>query len=486
MVPRSQSATVSHRFQIEDLVTQNNLGVTFLATDTLTGTAVEVRRFFPSGPHGGGLDADEQDAFHAAAAPTIGVVHTSLRGVVAVGCDPVDGVPYVVTEHVAGYSLGEVVKSGPLPAEQATQVLVTALELSVALSELVGEEAVWVDTSPSAILLGDAESGRGITFCIDSARWVRGGDTRASLHGLVHLAEDLVGRRGRALGSKTGDELSRWLYWLRENAASTDVTAAWQLLREVAAHSNEATEHLTNLARQHAPHIRIQMVRRRSRAPKILVTIVALLLVGGGSWWWWDRYWRPQRMDEHPAFQPSGVRARVRTEPVASRSEPEPPILPGGEDPSSNVAPGASLVPSGSSGEVLQASPDAREPQTAPSTIKPDEEGLVFAPEQVNELMERRNRDVAIEGVLLSVIAARSGHSLYLEFSKTSPPFLARGILYVEGPDQMKAKEEIDAWLGKKIRMCGRVDIERFRVGDTQVARPKILMKSRDALKLAE
>ena len=110
----------------------------------------------------------------------------------------------------------------------------------------------------------------------------------------------------------------------------------------------------------------------------------------------------------------------------------------------------------------------------------------VFAPAQTAELMAARNREVIVEGVLVEVIAARSGSHLYLEFSKPGPPYLTRGILYVEHGAQMDVKSALDSWVGKRVRIVGRVDIERFRDGKQSVARPKIQLRGRDEVELME
>ncbi|MCU0753383.1 MAG: hypothetical protein MUC40_10260, partial [Akkermansiaceae bacterium] len=55
-----------NRFQIEDLILQDATGVVFRAIDTQTGLPVAVRRFFPFGAEGGGLQPDEITAYHIA------------------------------------------------------------------------------------------------------------------------------------------------------------------------------------------------------------------------------------------------------------------------------------------------------------------------------------------------------------------------------------------------------------------------------------
>jgi len=110
----------------------------------------------------------------------------------------------------------------------------------------------------------------------------------------------------------------------------------------------------------------------------------------------------------------------------------------------------------------------------------------VFAAEQTEELMATRNREVIVEGVLVEVTAVRSGRQIYLDFSKPGPPYLARGVLWVERQGQMDITTALDSWVGKRVRMVGRVEIERFRDSKTSVTRPRLMLRGRDVLELLE
>ena len=59
-------AALSHRFQIQDIVAQDQFGVVFHALDVATGKPVAVRRFFPFGVDGGGLFDEERKGYDLA------------------------------------------------------------------------------------------------------------------------------------------------------------------------------------------------------------------------------------------------------------------------------------------------------------------------------------------------------------------------------------------------------------------------------------
>ena len=110
---------MQNRFQIEDLVDQNESGVVFRAIDTETGAPVALRRFFPFGIGGGGLSEDEQQAYQIAISRLANMRHRSLRAIIAGGCDEVDGIPFIATEWIEGGPLSDTLAQGPLPAEEA-------------------------------------------------------------------------------------------------------------------------------------------------------------------------------------------------------------------------------------------------------------------------------------------------------------------------------------------------------------------------------
>ena len=74
---------MQNRFQIEDLVDQNESGVVFRAIDTETGAPVALRRFFPFGIGGGGLSEDEQQAYQIAISRLANMRHRWLRAIIA-------------------------------------------------------------------------------------------------------------------------------------------------------------------------------------------------------------------------------------------------------------------------------------------------------------------------------------------------------------------------------------------------------------------
>jgi hypothetical protein len=214
------------RFQIEDLMIQDATGVVFRAIDTHTGMSVAVRRFFPFGAAGGGLQPDEETAYKIAIARLAGLKHPALRSVICGGCDPVDGMPFIATEWIEGNPIEPIVRQEPLPAAAAAQLLMQALEVSELLSQVLAEEAVWVETDLDTIILGSEASGRGFTFWISPLKWLGGPEQARGLRSIITLAEEVLGWGGLVVGDQAGGGLGAWLRWLRDAADTASLQEA--------------------------------------------------------------------------------------------------------------------------------------------------------------------------------------------------------------------------------------------------------------------
>lgn len=500
---RQQQALLSNRFQIEDIVTQSTSGVVFHATDVETGRRVAVRRFFPSGIRGGGLPPAEQAVFRAAVERLAGLAHPALRTVVGGGCDPVDGIPFMVTEWVAGNPLSEWLKNGPLQPQEAITVLAAALDVSQLLSRILGHEAVWIETSLSSIVVGDEDSGRGITFWISTSRWLDGRGSRVNLTALVHLAEDLLGWRGRAPSGKSGHGLGHWFQWLRAHAKSTDLATARAKLEGLSQEppAPVATTVTTTVAAKPAALApapespgpvpqEIKIAMPSTHGPLILAGIAALV-VGGAAWWFVSH--RPQPSTPglattRPAVSlpqgPAGASGEAAPAPSAEEAVQAEPVI----DPEAAAIAAANARATALRDELERRGQAPRRPgpprQGRPTPRAGDQAPPVFAAEQVEGIMARRNREVIVEGMLGAVLPR--SNRIHLEFAKPGPVPTGFGILYLDTARQPEIKAALDTWVGKRIRIEGKVDIEHSNVGGTRMSRPKIIMKSPDAVTLAE
>jgi hypothetical protein len=205
------------RFEIEDIVSQDKKGIIFRAHDLERGHTVALRRFFPFGQDGGGLIEYESDAFRIAAHRLLGVTHPSLRSVFNGAVDPIDDMPYIVAEWVDGAKLDDVLAGEKLDPRLIIQLLCLALEVSLSLSEILQEEAVWVETGTNSIFVGSEESGKGFVFWLSPFKWLGAKDGSHKLAAIVDLGEHLAGWKGKLIGDKAGHGLGGWLKWMKTN-----------------------------------------------------------------------------------------------------------------------------------------------------------------------------------------------------------------------------------------------------------------------------
>ncbi len=470
------------RFQIEDLIVQDPSGVVFRALDTETGNTVALRRFFPFGVDGGGLHADEQTAYDIAVSRLAGISHPSLRSVVCGGCDPVDGMPFIVTEWIEGKSLLPIIGNGPLTAEAAVELLGSALEVCELLSHVLAEEAVWVETDVQSIVIGDEGSGRRFTFWISPLKWLGTGEEPRGLESIVRLTEEIMGWGGRAVNDQAGRGLGAWLNWLRTAAPTTSLTEAREsLAASVGAEPPPPTQKL--VSRATVPTRPINRAKpgkpvKRSKPKALLIinTLLAITVIGLGGWVWLRK--NPDNRiakalvskKEIPAEAP----AEITIPPVVAKEIPatKPIELPPTPEPGMSEEDRRLRANQMARESVIQNKPKA---DTPPPTAEPN---AVIQWDNHELLAQSDKKQVVVEGVPVEVAASQSGKTIYLLFAPKSERDAARAGIKVEVSEGDAMKDKMKPFLGKKIRVSGSVDLQQLN----GMKRPDIMMTGMSAV----
>ncbi len=281
--PHDRFRPVPHRFTIEDIEVQDCSGVIFRAIDTTTGSTVAVRRFFPFGPNGGGLTADEQVEYLNALEHLETVAHPSLRNIVSGACDPVDGIPFIATEWVEGVSLRQVLAERPLNQAETIALLVHALEACEALSTVLGREGVWIETDPQTIIIGAATSHRPVTFWISPLRWLGQVSGKKGMESLVALAEAALGWSGDPPASHGTNGLAGWLEWLRHADRYTRLAEARERLAKVGG-APAPTAHRPVQSPPTTTPSGPKKLRKKSHVPAWMLGACVLIAAGLGGW----------------------------------------------------------------------------------------------------------------------------------------------------------------------------------------------------------
>jgi hypothetical protein len=440
---------VIKRFQIEDLIVQDASGVVFRALDSETGKPVAVRRFFPFGASGGGLLPDEQTAYNIAIGRLSGIKHPALRSVISGGCDPVDGIPYIATEWVDGDSIQGLVDQGTFRAETATELLTQALEVCELLSQVLAEEAVWIETDLQTIIMGNHGSGRRFTFWISPLKWLGSvGDRSTGLLSIVTLAEQIMGWQGRVVHDQAAGGLGGWLKWLRSCAVFTSLREAREnLAASVGAEPPPDADKLVAKATRPLLVTTSQPKAPATKSRLILGLALAIVLVAFAGWW--------------RSRTPSAADPRASSDSVLENT----------------AAARASRRAAELAAEAARQ--DARHGATiAGQQRAADQQGGTMPWDSRELILQNDGNTITVEGVVRDIKASSSGKTLYLVFADLPDKNAAlAGIATGDNPPD-RISSQLEAFRGKKVRVTGQVRIQKLG----GLERPDILFNEVSAI----
>lgn len=487
------------RFQIEDLIVQDSSGVVFRANDAETGKTVALRRFFPFGVDGGGLHADEQTAYNIALQRLAGLSHPSLRSVVCGGCDPVDGMPFIATEWIEGESLSLLIAETPLSTDSAVHLITQALEVSELLSHVLAEEAVWVETELSTIVVGTEESGRGFTFWISPLKWLGGKGEHRGLESIISLTEEIMGWKGRVVNDQAGRGLGGWLNWLRSAATTTSLMEARESL--AASVGQEPPAPVSNLVVQATlPTRKVRIKQTSSKAP-IFAALALVIAVAGLGAWILKRKEAIETGELLPAPPPTEApvvrHVEKKTQPApASRKASANSPKPTESTPEPEPAPVADAAPVDSQEDDLAranrlaaelSAQAANEEQKVVANLTEqqavlEKQGGIYSPQLGALLLQQKGKEAKVEGVFEKIDFSGTRKTMYLLFTGDTGRSSARGsIVLTKAPADLK-EEALKPLLGKKIRITGKVEEQKIEME----SRPLIEIKDRASIQVIE
>ncbi len=412
---------MTQRFQIEDLIAQDASGVVFRAIDKETDAVVAVRRFFPFGADGGGLNEDQQTAYNIAVDRLVGLHHPSMRAVIYGGCDDIDGMPYIVTEWILGKPLGTFLEKQPLKPVEAINVITRALEVSELLSRILAEEGIWVETDAQTIVVGDEGSGRGVTFWIAPLKWLSRNDQSGSFDSIIALTEEIMDWKGqKTVGDNAGRGLGGWLKWLRHASKTTTLREAREML--AASTGMEPPTPSKQLVRQAAarPSVPLKSIkpRKKSMVSGMLVTIILLFLIAGGLAGW--AIYRKDPLEPKSSGGLAELAAQMAREDAKKLSD--------------GTAPAA----------------------TAPSPTKSS--GRVFSPNDPR-ILQQEKQEVIVEGVVAKLDYSTERKTLYVLFSEEPRTEEARGAIILSKADPDLNETTLTPLRWKKVRISGKLSL---------------------------
>ncbi len=419
----------------------------FRALDTETGKSVAVRRFFPFGAAGGGLHADEQNAYNTAINRLAGVSHPALRSIICGGCDPVDGMPYIATEWIEGEPLDSFIEHDPLSAEVATEVITRALEVSELLSQALAQDAVWVETHMQTIIVGNTQSSRGITFWICPLKWLANQEQARGMESIVGLTENIMAWQGGKINDQAGHGLAAWLTWLRQAEGSISLHDARATLAAMVRANPRPSKKMVRQGTRPPPRA---IARPSSKVPWIINGAIALIAIGlGGRLLIRQRALESSTIGQHPeqalAINTDHGPAPSATGPLPSAQQTAEPLTK-----TKDVAT-TTLPPAPKTTQPLTKTQDVA--ATSVEVISSDNHEL---------LLLKEGEEVTVEGRLKAYrfLGSRKNRTMYLLFSQESDEFAIRGVVHLYSAPQDSYNASIKPLVGKKIRLQGNIKVK--------------------------
>lgn len=435
----------------------------FAAVDETAGHRVLLRRFFPFGPAGRGLNQEERQVFEAVVECLKSINHPALVPVVAGGVDPVDGLPFVADEVQTEASLAMALQHGLLSPADVAGLLDSLLETAAVISAALGLDGMWLETQPASIHWGRRGDLAVPRFRIAPLRCLWTGEAWLAAHELARITEAAFGWQDAVVADQAGEGLGAWTKWCRAHPQ-----ASITQLREALATATRKTAPEASWMKVTRPGPRpipaiLPPPTGRSRIPLILAMTATLAAVTVGGWW----TVRQSRLSR-PAVTVSQAPA-LPSAPVA-RPLAQPPRRPVAAVPAPPSKAKATPAPSPSPAPRRQAGPSSDQ-----------DADRIYRAEEVAAIMSRFHKEVTIEGLLAKISLSGNRKTWYLEFSEKPGTDRARAFLPVLG-DPSADLESLKPLIGRHIRVRGAVDGEI--VGPLKLRRPKVLLKNRDALRV--
>jgi len=438
------------RFQIEDIVEQDKHGVVFRAHDVESGRIVSLRRFLLFGQDGGGLEKEEALAFENASERLAGLSHVALRSVITGSADPIDGIPYLVTEWVEGMSLSEVLAGESMDPALVIDVLRIALEVSIVLSEVLGEEAVWVETEVASIIIGTKDSGRGFTFWISPFKWLGAQFGSRKLSSIVELGEELAGWKGKLVSDQAGSGLGGWLKWLKKNPDAS-LGEALEMLKSSTGNVSPPPEVKLMEGTKNPPS---PLPKQSTKKIPLIVAAAVVLLLISATLLYLRRDGKASSTDEKSLeHADSGI---VRTGTLPSDPDPAAPSQTNSSAPQTAADRASALARKMSA----TAAKDKPKPTPAPPKPKPAKPqagaGEIFSPEDRALFASIKvGTPVKLRGTLRSTKASSTGKSIYLNFSDPPDPDKLGGVAHLSNFNGVLKAETFAPQVGKTVLVSG-------------------------------
>lgn len=431
-------------FEIEDIISQDKLGIVFRAFNPNTEKTVAIRRYFPFGQRGGGLNKQQAKAFQNFTARLATIKHETLRPFIEAGVDPIDGMPFIVTEWIEGSSLRQALSNGPLPPETTFEVMRSALEISIILSHALNKNAVWVEADLDSTIIHHEHDKPTLTFWISPFHFLNEEHKSNNIVKLAATGEELAGWKNKLVGANAGKGLGGWLKSIRNNPETSN-EEAYQSLMALTSETPD-TPLPTSASKQQA--LQKSLKQQPSKSPLAFLALLAILI--GASTLFFLKNQPDKTVTENTK---TASTATPKTPPSQTTTEPQP------EEPSQYLT-AQQQIDQLSARIQQQAAAREAERNARQAAIAALDGNYTPEDHQTFSALPQ-NTAVKLTGTLTGTSQSTSGKNIYLQFSHTNPDELIQGVIH---KDQFQGDTSTEAFtnlIGQKITLDG-VKIKEF------------------------
>lgn len=464
LISASNVAVHSSRFQIEEMVSQDANGAIFLATDSETGREVLLQRFFPFGAGSGGLEGEERDSYQQGVELMKRLEHPALRRVLDGGCDPVDGIPYLISEARVGVSLAEFFASGPLRVEQGRNLVEQALALVIQIESVFGVGADWLVFAADDIEVGG--EGETFRFSVDPMKWLGLKKGQGVVKELAATAENALGWAGRIVAGSTMGTLQGWVRTVK--AESLSAGQAWDVLQGAAPPSKTlstagVTSNPTATAQiklgQAAPvPFQSPLASAKSGNKALFVWLGSFLAIAAlataGVMLWQQK----QKVSESVTSSDTKSKARESKKTTGAESSSKKAVE---AKPSSSEEQRRAAITQRALELQSGKNPESAAVSEAKQANEPVRQGA-YQPHEIAEFRKLIGSTVRVQGKLLRVARSNSGATIYIDFEVVGDPEVAvRGRYLTKLAKPEMTFDKLLPLMGRNIMLQGEVQVEQ-------------------------
>ena len=338
------------------------------------------------------------------------------------------------------------------------------------LSQVLGEDAVWIETTLETIVVGDPQSGRGITFWICPLKWLGSHETPRGIECIAGLTDIMMGWQDQKINDQEGSGLAGWVKWLRHAEHKISLHEARETLA-----ASVGVSPPTPVRRPAVPNARPD-ARPPKRSSSIAMWLINTTLA--------DQAVTTKPSAKPAAIPPSETVAKVNADPAKPAATPAAPagtappppvtkVVAEEAKPPEKVADAPPATP-----HVKVPAPHRRKPRDKKPPPEADLSHTVVDWTSRGLLSQSNGKSVIVEGPLEVITFSDTKKTMYLMFSKELGETDTRGSVIVQGAPDDLSETSLTPLIGKQVRLHGVIHTQTV----AGTVRPEVVITNRASI----